>query len=379
MRRRYRVLVSAIVALASIGLVVLLIVAGTATLGPVGAALESIGGAVSRLETRTAHRLRGPGRARSMEWAAAVRTNADSLRNPSRLLLGAYDSGIPATLEGVLRVERALGVTLPLIQAYTAWGDRADQRLPLRLAEAIADLGSVPVITWEPWLADFENRLHPNLPLRHERDRGSLAAIAGGSYDFYIDEWARDAARFGRPLMVRFAHEMNDPYRYPWGPQNNSAEDFIRAWQHVVTRFRDAGASNVVWVWSPHVAYAGYEQFYPGDEFVDWVATGALNYGTVAYWSQWWTFDEIFGQRYPALAALGKPIMIAEFGSLSVGGERGEWYASALENFEGRFPLVRALVFFHVEADRTVTYQALDWSFLADSGAVRSIRSSLDN
>ena len=51
---------------------------------------------------------------------------------------------------------------------------------------------------------------------------------------------------------------------------------------------------------------------------------------------------------------LGKPIMIAEFGTLSIGGDRCEWYARALENFEGRFPLVRALLFFHVEADRTV-------------------------
>src|SRR6185369_3819852 len=49
---------------------------------------------------------------------------------------------------------------------------------------------------------------------------------------------------------LRFAHEMNDPYRYPWGPQNNSKEEYIYAWQHVWQRFQKAGARNVIWTWS---------------------------------------------------------------------------------------------------------------------------------
>ena len=76
----------------------------------------------------------------------------------------------------------------------------------------------------------------------------------------------------------------------------------------------------------------------PGDDYVDWVATGALNYGTVAYWSQWWSFDEIFGKHYDFLLGLGKPIMIAEFGTLAVGGEQAEWYRSALTGLNQRYP-----------------------------------------
>src|SRR5262249_21486968 len=116
-------------------------------------------------------------------------------------------------------------------------------------------MGSVPVITWEPWLSDFESTRHPSLPLRDARDLHGMAAIARSDYDFCIDVWAQDAARFGKPVFVRFAHEMNDPYRYPWGPQNNSKEDHIAAWRHVRARFDQAGASNVIWIWSPHVAY----------------------------------------------------------------------------------------------------------------------------
>jgi hypothetical protein len=377
MRRRTRLLVSLLVLAASTGLVLLLVLAGRATVGPLGVTLEGVGTAVAGLERRAALRIRGPGRARQLAWAAPLRRDAAALRAPDSLLLGAYDGDLPRTLDGVLRLEAALDTHFPLIQLYTAWGDRADQRFPARIVRAIWELGSIPVVTWEPWLTDFENRSHPHLPLRTERDRGGLAAIAAGDYDFYIDAWARDAVRFGRPLLVRFGHEMNDPYRYPWGPQNNEAWEFIVAWRRVVERFRAAGAHNVLWVWSPHTAYEGYEAYYPGDDVVDWVATGALNYGTVAYWSRWWSFQEIFGQRYPALAAFGKPIMIAEFGSLAVGGDRARWYDDALRDFRARFPAVSALLFFHVGADRTVTYQELDWSLLEDAAALGAVRRAL--
>jgi hypothetical protein len=377
MRRRYRIITSVLAAAASVGLVAGLVLLGSATEGPIGTALQGIGSAVSTVESKVVQRVRGPGRAQQMAFIAALRADADSLRAPRQLLLGAYDDGLPAQLDGVLRIEEALGQRLAIIQVYTAWGDRPDQRFPARILQAIRDMGSIPMVTWEPWLTDFENRLHPHLPLRDQRDRGGLAAIAAGDYDFYIDAWAREAARFGSPFLLRFGHEFNDPYRYPWGPHNNRPEDFILAWQRVVDRFRAAGADNIVWVWAPHIAYEGYEWYYPGGEYVDWVATGVLNYGTVAHWSRWWSFEEIFGQRYPTLAAYDKPIMIAEFGSLAVGGPRAEWFADALEELPSRYPQLRALAFFHVESDRTVTYQALDWSFVNDSASVSAIRQAI--
>ncbi|HVS03761.1 MAG TPA: glycosyl hydrolase, partial [Thermoanaerobaculia bacterium] len=321
MRRRSR-LALALAALAlAVGLASALVLLGERSAGPVTATLQRLGDAVARFEATLAERLRGPGRRQELAWFEPYRQEPARLAAPEVVLLGAYHEAIPGSLEGLLELERALGVTLPLIHVYLAWGDAPEQQFPHRFLTAVAALGSVPVVTWEPWLTAFESRLHPELPLRTERDEGGLAAIARGDYDHYVDRWAREAAAHGRPILLRFAHEMNDPYRYPWGPQNNHPFDFIAAWRHVVERFRAAGADNVLWVWSPHVAYSGYEWFYPGDEHVDWVATGALNYGTVARWSQWWWFSQIFGDRYDPLAALGKPVMIAEIGSLAVGGD----------------------------------------------------------
>lgn len=349
----------------------------TATAGPLSTALGWLGAATGAVEHRIRDRLAGPPRRESLRWLEPYRTSADRLRSPDIVLLGAYDGAIPKTLDGVVQLESAIDAPMALIQVYGAWGDKVEQQFPVGLLTAITGLGSIPVLTWEPWLSDFESGKHPHLPLRDARDSHGLAAIARGEYDFYIDRWAAEAARFGRPFFVRFGHEMNDPYRYPWGPQNNTKEEYILAWRHVVERFRAAGAHNVLWVWSPHVAYEYWDLYYPGDAYVDWVATGVLNFGPIAQWSKWWTFGEIFGTKYPRLAEFGKPIMIAELGSLAVGGDRAAWYGDAIRSIPQEYPATRAILFFHTRDDQTVTYQKVDWTVVGDSIVSSTIRDAL--
>ncbi|MBI4418250.1 MAG: cellulase, partial [Ignavibacteriales bacterium] len=219
--------------------------------GPLARVLEDIGVFVSNVENTVTGYFRGPGRSSRLLWLEPLRQSVDSLRHPPQILLGAYDSGLPSSLDGVAKLESSLNTTFPLVHIYSAWGDRPEQQFPARVLNAIWNLGSIPVLTWEPWLTDFENVNHPHLPLRTERDRGGFGAITRGDYDFYIDAWASEAAAFKHPMFLRFAHEMNDPYRYPWGPHNNSVVDFLEAWRHVYQRFQQAGARNVLWVWSP--------------------------------------------------------------------------------------------------------------------------------
>ncbi len=373
MTRMQRALWSLLALAGCVFAVVILTSLSTRLQGPIGAAMSNIGAAASKVEIWLLRPFRGPGRSSQLAWFQPHRANLAWLKNPDRILIGAFDYRIPETLDGIVELEQALETTMPLMHIYTAWGDRPEQRFPRRVIQAIWEIGSVPVVTWEPWLSDFQNQLHPHIPLARDRDRGGMAAVARGDYDFYIDSWAREAAAFQKPLLVRFGHEMNDPYRYPWGPHNNTAGDYVSAWHHVVARFRAAGAGNVLWVWSPHLAYEGAEWFYPGDEYVDWVATGVLNYGNVAHWSKWWTFEEIFGQKQAVLTRYGKPVMIAEFGSLVTGGDRTVWFEEALTGLPDRYPLVRALLFFNVRADNTVTLQPLDWTFTHDPPAIARV------
>ncbi|KYF55867.1 cellulase, partial [Sorangium cellulosum] len=278
---------------------------------------------------------------------------------------------------GYLALEAAVGQTLLLTQIYAAWGDGADQAFPSRAARAIWAVGSVPVITWEPWLSAFQH-LDASLRPAATRDQGGLTDIADGTYDVYVDRWAKAAAEYGHPILLRFAHEMNDGYRYPWGPANNpDPREFIRAWRHVVGRFRAAGAANVLWVWAPSVSYENYWEYYPGDAWTDWVATGVLNYGTAVRWSKWTSFQELFARHYERLAPLGKPMMIAELGTLAAGGDRARWYEEALTGFAERHPAVKALLFFHVASDATVTHEPLSWAFADDPAVAGAVRRAL--
>jgi beta-mannanase len=247
---------------------------------------------------------------------------------------------------------------------------------PFNKAKAIYDLGSMPMITWEPWLNDFTAEEYPGIPDVSVRDAGCLAAIASGFYDPYIDEWAAQVKRFGSTIIIRLAHEMNDPYRYPWGPQNNKNTDFVDAWKHVHDRFRNAGANNVQWMWSPHPAYYNYGEYYPGDSYVDWVGVPALNYGTIAPWSNWWSFDEIFGNYYKYLAMFKKPIMVTEFASLNTGGNRSKWYKDALHSFK-KYPLLKSVIFFHSGNDNTTTYKSLNWQIVNDKAVMKSLSAEM--
>jgi hypothetical protein len=376
-RTRQRVLVVFAILAGITGGIAALTATNMESKGPLSSLMERLASAASGIENAVRRRMVGSGRSAALAWFQPNRQKLEFLKNPDRILFGTYDGGIPQTLDGVIELEKSVNTVFPMIHFYAAWGDKPDQQFPLQLSNAIWDLGSVPVITWEPWLDDFENAAHPNLPLRGKRDLHGLGAIAAGAYDFYIDKWARAAAGFNRPLYLRFAHEMNDPYRYPWGPQNNSKEEYIAAWRHVVERFRSAGANKVIWVWAPHVAYEYWDLYYPGDQYADWIGTGALNYGPIAYWSKWWRFGEIFGQKYPRMAKFGKPIMVAEFGSLAVGGDRAEWYRAAFDDIAKQEPLVKAVLFFNKLDDQTVTSQRIDWTFAADTAVTSAVSAGI--
>ena len=207
----------------------------------------------------------------------------------------------------------------------------------------VHDRGAVPMVTWLP-----------------ETSSGpiSMRGLANGSHDAYLRQAAGDARRWGREFFVRFAHEMNGGW-VPWatGVNGNTAQDYIDAWRHVVTIFRQEGATNVKWVWSPNTHGYGvprFEAFYPGDSWVDWVALDGYNWGSMEA-SGWRSFADVFGSSYDALVALtDKPVMATETASPEQGGNKAEWITSGLlQQLPSRMPHMRAVIWFdrNKEAD----------------------------
>ena len=371
--KSHRILYTSAAVILGICIVLALSFAGDKSHGPLENLLSKLSSSVHNVENFFIIQQRNNKRSDKLSWFKSYKLNPTLLKNPKIILLGAYDNHITESFESVINLEDSLRTTFPLIHIYTAWGSKPEEQFPKTQVEAILELGSFPVITWEPWLTDFDADKYPNLRKMEERDKGGLADVAKGVYDFYIKQWADDAKEIKQPIFLRMGHEMNDPYRYPWGPQNNSPKDFIDAWRHVYEIFKKEGASNVISIWSPHPAYGFFDAFYPGNKYVDYVGVGILNYGTVATWSQWWTFKEIFGNHYKELSTFNKPIMITEFGSLAYGGNRSEWFNEALSELPQNYPAVKSILFFHFSDDKTTTQQTLNWYFKYDTLCTHSI------
>ncbi len=264
--------------------------------------------------------------------------------------------GNPAALD---QYTSAAGRAPAIVMWYQAWSE------PLYYSSQMPDVlsrGATPMITWDP--ANGSG----GIPLRD---------IASGAWDSYIDQSAEAARAVGQPIYIRFAHEMNLSSS-PWGPGNggNTASDFVAAWQHVVTRFRADGATNVQWVWSPNVYCGGscpFTAFYPGDAYVDWVALDGYNYGPVDG-VPWMSLSDIFGPSYDLLTGLTqKPVMIAETGSTESGGDKAAWIESAfLQELPTRMPRVRAVIWF----DRV---KETDWRVDSSAASAAAWQQVLDS
>ncbi|GGM05410.1 glycoside hydrolase family 26 protein [Dactylosporangium sucinum] len=137
-------------------------------------------------------------------------------------------------------------------------------------AAQLAALPGVPLLALEPWQDGKVND-----------PRWTLASTINGAHDAEYRRIAAEIRAYGKPLLLRFAHEMNGAW-YPWGPVGkNTPAQYREAWRHVVRLFDEAGATNALWVWSPNIVRGAVRtpirEFYPGDDVVDFV--GLTGYG----------------------------------------------------------------------------------------------------
>lgn len=239
----------------------------------------------------------------------------------SRVALGAFVPDVDRSPAKIESFARKAGRRPLIVHTYKDWGNRPFEPRELR---GVWRRGAVPLITWEPW----------GFPLRK---------IARGRYDRYVRASARAAARWGRPLFLRFAHEMNGDW-YPWG-EGTGARTYKRAWRHLVRVFRRAGARNVRWVWTPYVNPGWNMPFksrYPGRRWVDWVGLDGINWGGS---SPWRSFKQLFGPSYRALRRISSaPVMLAEVGSGERGGSKSRWISRALHRDVPRMAGVKAFL-----------------------------------
>jgi mannan endo-1,4-beta-mannosidase len=169
--------------------------------------------------------------------------------------------------------------------------------------------------------AIMEHYIHPFEPLplafagpaeplvQIEPRHAPLSGVASGKYDGWLHGLAEQARAYRKPLLLGWAPEMNGAW-YSWGYKHVTPAQYIRAWRHVVTVFRQAGAVNVTFLWTVNVAAPGVSgpaQWWPGSRYVQEIGLD----GYIDTASQ--TYE---GKIAPTVAAVRKffrgPVILSE-------------------------------------------------------------------
>jgi mannan endo-1,4-beta-mannosidase len=281
----------------------------------------------------------------------SARAHQMETQSGGHVALGVYLPDVVYKPDVLVRYSASIKRKPDFLVWYAGWGDGLfgkEQRDILRTLDA---WGTVPVIAWDPMA-------HHGPPV--DQPQYALSTIIRGDHDRLIESWARGLGRFGSPVILNFAHEMNGNW-YPWGigVNGNQPGEFITAWRHVHDIFTRVGTPNVQWMWTPNEMFEGVpatiEEVYPGDEYVDWFGMNGFNWGAAIRWrncdcqSAWRSFAEIFDTTYHRLVELGdKPIMIGEFGSAEAGGSKADWITDALlVQIPTHYPRIRAVAWFN--------------------------------
>ncbi len=257
------------------------------------------------------------------------------------------------TLDDLRSYEQSVGKTAAWVYFSHNWF--RGREFPAATAAWIRDAGSVPYVRLMLWSDAAQNHAEPEFTL----DR-----IVNGDFDDDLRAWARGARDFGSPLIAEFGTEVNGEW-FPWNgvwngggvadgygdpSQPDGPEKFRDAYRRIVQIGHEEGADNITWAFHannqdiPDEAWNRLEQYYPGDEWVDWIGVSVYGAGTPME-EEWLEFRDMMDEVYPRLAALSadKPIVILEFGVTSGNplGDQAVWAENALTDLlAARWPRV---------------------------------------
>ncbi|WP_308113619.1 glycosyl hydrolase [Arthrobacter sp. ISL-30] len=297
--------------------------------------------------------------------AARTKTSGTTVTPPmssDSLRFGVSTPGGPQAASELNAVAALVNESPSIVMSYKDFSRAA----PIADLNAVDARGATSLITWEPWLWSGNGANQPAYAL----DR-----ITGGDFDTYIQGWGNALKTWGKPVMLRFAHEMNGNW-YPWAEaaNGNGAGDYVAAWRHVHDVVAATGATNVQWVWAPNVPYWGstpLSGLYPGAGYVDIVALDGYNWGTSQSWSSWTSPSALLGEGLTALRSLapGKQIIISETASAEAGGSKANWNTS-LVSYLAAQPDVTGFVWFHHNKE-------VDWRINSSTASANALATAL--
>jgi beta-mannanase len=277
--------------------------------------------------------------------------------------LGLYSDPTGATS----RFSKMIGSVPAVVHVFVPWASPwGTETFNPWLMDGIASTGAAPMVSWEPMNWGNSDAADPAF---------SLDRILAGTWDNHIRAWATAAATWNKPLLLRFAHEMNGDWT-PWavgdGRNGNTAAKYVAAWIRIHNMFRDAGATKVQFVWSPDGGpnLQLLPSLYPGDSYVDYVAIDQYNWGSTA----WASAYELLLPSYSVITSItNKPLFIAETGVPEEGGSKAEYILKLFGyTIPALLPRIQGVCWFNESKQRDWRVETSSSSLASYNEAVRS-------
>jgi hypothetical protein len=205
---------------------------------------------------------------------------------------------------GIAAFEQKLGEPVSIDHSYVPWTFRYWSK---RVAPDLA-AGRTPMLSWSA------------------APKTTASAIASGSQDSVITAAAMQLKAAGKTIYLRPFYEFDQPQGHP--RYIGTSAQVVAAWQHTYNVFQSVGATNVKFVWCPMAfdyAKGVAQQFWPGAQYVDYVAADGYNFPG----KKWRTFGTIFQNAYDFSVSQGKPFFVAETASPGNDPRTPGWIADA--------------------------------------------------
>ncbi len=272
------------------------------------------------------------------------------------LYQGVYPGGVTGeeddlTIQDLRSFEDTVGKTAAWVYFSDNW--YRSRRFPVETAAWIRQAGSLPFVRLMLRSSAEQDQAEPTFTLQN---------IIAGKFDTDLQAWCASARDFGTPLLAEYGTEVNGEW-FSWNGKWNGGgktdgygdpnqpdgpERFKDAYRHIIRICREAGAKNITWVFHvndgdwPQADWNRLENYYPGDEWIDWI--GVSDYGAQTPQDDYWEgFRQGMDETYPRLDALtaDKPIALLEFGVTKNNplGDQAEWARQALTDITSfRYP-----------------------------------------
>jgi hypothetical protein len=186
--------------------------------------------------------------------------------------------------------------------------------------------------------------------------------VASGYYDSYFKQFFEESIDYQNrggntdPVWFRPMSEMNGGWTFgPDGPAwGGDPLNFRRAWRRMVNIAQQVGAADKhIFLWAPNgISYPDDAwnqpvEYYPGDQYVDWVGLSLYPQGDNPYPSS------IIQPFYSQFSY--KPMMISEGSLIEKDGlDKVQWVNDWFD-MQYNFPMIKAIVWFHTPSNHDIS------------------------